>query len=127
MAAFLKKHMPTGGTVEEGDTPKVMHTVSQGENVISIAQKYLSISELYTVGDLMFAINKKNPAGIAPGKQIVIGDDAWIAAGAFIGPGVTIGAGAVVGARAVVMKDVPPWTVVAGNPAKFISKRVLAS
>jgi putative colanic acid biosynthesis acetyltransferase WcaF len=58
-------------------------------------------------------------------KKIVIGNYVWIAAGAFIGPGVTIGDGAVVGARAVVMKDVAPWTVVAGNPAKIIKTRRL--
>jgi putative colanic acid biosynthesis acetyltransferase WcaF len=58
-------------------------------------------------------------------KKIIIGDYVWIAAGAFIGPGVTIGEGAVVGARAVVMKDVPPWTVVAGNPAVVVKKRVM--
>jgi len=56
-------------------------------------------------------------------SKIVIGDDVWIAAGAFIGPGVTVGDGAVVGACAVVIKDVPPWTVVAGNPAKVIKPR----
>ncbi|CAN5559809.1 colanic acid biosynthesis acetyltransferase WcaF [soil metagenome] len=54
---------------------------------------------------------------------ITIGNDVWIAAGAFIGPGVTIGDGAVVAARAVVVKDVPPWTVVAGNPARVIKQR----
>lgn len=54
---------------------------------------------------------------------IVIEDQAWICADAFIGPGVTIGEGAVVGARAVVIKDVPPWTVVAGNPARVIKER----
>ncbi len=60
-------------------------------------------------------------------KPITIKDNAWVAAEAFIGPGVNIGEGAVVGARAVVTKDVAPWTVVAGNPAKFIKKRVLRS
>ena len=40
-------------------------------------------------------------------------------------PGVTIGEGAVVAAGAVVTKDVAPWTVVGGNPAKFIKKREL--
>lgn len=58
-------------------------------------------------------------------RPISIGDNAWIAAGAFVGMGVNIGEGAVVGARAAVFKDVEPWTVVGGNPAKFIKKRIL--
>jgi putative colanic acid biosynthesis acetyltransferase WcaF len=56
---------------------------------------------------------------------IEIEDDVWIGAGAFIGPGVRVGQGAVVGARAVVSKDVPPWKVVVGNPARIIKDRVL--
>lgn len=56
-------------------------------------------------------------------NPIVIEDQAWVAAGAFVGMGVTIGQGAVVGARAAVFKDVEPWTVVGGNPAKFIKRR----
>jgi len=56
-------------------------------------------------------------------KPIVIRDRAWIAAGAFIGPGVEIGEGAVCGARSVVIRDVEPWTVCAGNPAKPIKRR----
>ena len=54
---------------------------------------------------------------------IVINDQAWICADAFVGPGVTVGEGAVVGARAVVVKDVEAWSVVVGNPAKFVKKR----
>ena len=57
--------------------------------------------------------------------SIVIEDRAWVCAEAFIGQGVTIGEGAVCAARAVVVKDVESWTVVGGNPAKFIRKRVL--
>ena len=49
----------------------------------------------------------------------------WIGARAIILPGVTIGEGAVVAAGAVVTKDVEPWAVVGGNPAKFIKKRGL--
>ena len=56
---------------------------------------------------------------------IHIQDQAWICSDAFVGPGVVVGEGAVVGARAVVIKDVEPWTVVAGNPAEFIKKRDL--
>ncbi len=62
----------------------------------------------------------KHPLITAP---ITIADQAWIAADAFIGMGVTIGQGAVVGARAAVFKDVAPWSVVGGNPAKFIKER----
>ena len=54
---------------------------------------------------------------------IEIKGQAWICADAFVGPNVVVGEGAVVGARAVVVKNVAPWTVVAGNPARVIKKR----
>ncbi len=54
---------------------------------------------------------------------IRIGDAVWICAGAFLGPHVTVGDGAIVGARAVVSKPVLPWTIVAGNPARFLKPR----
>ena len=60
-------------------------------------------------------------------RPIKINDQVWIAADAFIGPGVSIEEGAVVGARAAVFKDVESWSVVGGNPAKFIKKRKIAS
>jgi len=53
-------------------------------------------------------------------KPIIIEDDVWIGEGAFICKGVTIGRGAVVAARAVVTKDVSPFAIVAGNPARII-------
>jgi galactoside O-acetyltransferase len=53
-------------------------------------------------------------------KPILICNHAWVGAEAMILKGVTIGEGAVVGARSVVTKDVPPYTVVAGNPARII-------
>ena len=56
---------------------------------------------------------------------IVMSDRSWVCAEAFVGMGVTIGEGAVVGARAAVFKDVEPWTVVGGNPARVIKKRVI--
>lgn len=49
--------------------------------------------------------------------------DAWVTADVFVGPGVTIGEGAVVGARATVLRDVEPWTVVAGNPLRIVGQR----
>ncbi len=53
----------------------------------------------------------------------IIGDGAWIGMRAMIMPGITIGEGAVIAAAAVVTKDVDPYTIVAGNPAKAIKKR----
>jgi len=58
-------------------------------------------------------------------KPVTIGANAWVAGWSIILPGVTIGEGAVVGAGAVVTKDVESWTVVGGNPAKFIKRREL--
>lgn len=55
--------------------------------------------------------------------DIVIGNDVWIGYEAVIMAGVTIGDGAVIGTRAVVTKDVPPYTIVGGIPAKPIKKR----
>lgn len=56
-------------------------------------------------------------------QRVSIGNDCWIGHKAIILPGITIGNGAVVAAGAVVTKDVAPYTVVAGVPAKTVSKR----
>ena len=52
--------------------------------------------------------------------MVTIEDDVWIGAGAIILPGTTIHKGAVIGAGAVVTKDVPPFSVVVGNPARIV-------
>lgn len=56
------------------------------------------------------------------GKEIHVGEDCWIGGNVCILPGVVIGKGSVVGAGSVVTKSVPEFTVVAGNPARFIRK-----
>lgn len=58
---------------------------------------------------------------------IVVEANAWVAGWSIVMPGVKIGEGAVVAAGAVVAKDVEPWTVVGGNPAKVIKERRLSS
>ncbi|NEP66989.1 MAG: acyltransferase [Moorea sp. SIO3A5] len=57
------------------------------------------------------------------GGDVIIGDRVWIAYRAIILPSVKIGEGAVIGAGSVVTKDVEPYTIVAGNPARLIRKR----
>ncbi|MPM15368.1 Streptogramin A acetyltransferase [bioreactor metagenome] len=69
-------------------------------------------------------LDKKNVASAWDNKgDIVVGNDVWIGFEAVILSGVHIGDGAIVGARAVVTKDVPPYTVVGGVPAREIKKR----
>ncbi|RJE87422.1 antibiotic acetyltransferase [Paenibacillus sp. 1011MAR3C5] len=58
-----------------------------------------------------------------PKGDTIIESDAWIGMNAMIMPGVRIGEGAIVAAGSVVVKDVPPYTIVGGNPAKEIKKR----
>ena len=65
-------------------------------------------------------IEKRLDAGTYP---VVIGNDVWIGHGAVILEGVSIGDGAVIGAGAMVTKNVEPYTIVAGNPARVLRKR----
>lgn len=55
-------------------------------------------------------------------SPVIISDDVWIGTNAIIMKGVTIGCGAIIAAGSVVTKDVEPYTIVGGNPAKFIKK-----
>ena len=76
-----------------------------------------------------FAIFGKDWSNAMEGKQYptkgntTIGNDVWIGYGATIMPGVTIGHGAIIGSKSVVTKDVEPYAIVGGNPAKVIRKR----
>lgn len=78
--------------------------------------------DLAMVGDLGPAyFERSGPPTIA--KLTTIGNDVWVGHEAFILPGITIGDGAVIAARTVVTKDVPPYAVVAGAPAKTVKYR----
>lgn len=66
-----------------------------------------------------------DPASLDAGHRgdTVIGNDVWIGTRAVILPGVTVGDGAIIAAHAVVSRDVPPYAVVAGNPAEIRKRR----
>jgi putative colanic acid biosynthesis acetyltransferase WcaF len=85
-----------------------------GEDVVISQDAYLCTAT-HDYNDRSF------PLLVAP---IDIGSHAWVAAGAFLAPGITVHRGAVVGARSVVTASVPAWSVVAGNPARFVKSRV---
>jgi virginiamycin A acetyltransferase len=71
-------------------------------------------------GDWQYAMEGKS----YPSKgDTIVGNDVWIGHDATIMPGVQIGDGAIIGTKAVVKKDVEPYTIVGGNPAKPIKKR----
>ena len=61
--------------------------------------------------------------GIPEKKGIRIGDDVWIGAMVTVLPGISIGTGAVVGSGAVVTRDVPPYAIAIGNPARVVGER----
>ncbi len=61
--------------------------------------------------------------GHSPASPIMIGDDVWIGGRVIILPGVNIGSGSIIGAGSVVAKDVPPYAIVGGAPAKIIKYR----
>lgn len=70
--------------------------------------------------DVAYWMKGKKDWSTVSRKEINIQDMAWIGFNSIILKGVTIGEGSIVGAGSVVTKDVPPWTIVAGNPAKKI-------
>jgi acetyltransferase-like isoleucine patch superfamily enzyme len=84
-------------------------TLITGDHRIDILGKYMiDVTEA-----------EKLPENDAP---IVFEGDNWVGANSTILKGVTIGKGAIVATRAVVTKDVPPYTIVAGNPAKVVKQ-----
>lgn len=116
--------------------PTILGYLAQAKVVIG---KYCSIAEEVTIipgGDhrvdwvttyplrVKFNLEGANQDGHPSTKgDVIVGNDVWIAGGAKILSGVTIGDGAVIGANALVSKDVEPYSIVGGNPAKHIKYR----
>ncbi|WP_338110670.1 acyltransferase [Roseivirga pacifica] len=119
-----------GGAVGEG--------MSIGDNSNIGPYSYIGCSGKITIGNnvmmgprvSMFAENHNYSDTSIPMKEqgvslseIVVNNDCWIASNATILAGVTIGEGSIIAAGAVVTKDIPPYSIVAGNPAKVIKSR----
>jgi acetyltransferase-like isoleucine patch superfamily enzyme len=105
----------SAGSIVLGDRVLVSHSVNIFDNLthpIKAAERHAQTKLIMTRG---------HPSELALGeKPVDIHDDAWIGAGAFVLRSVTVGRGAIVAAGAVVTKDVPPFSIAAGNPAVVI-------
>ncbi|KWH59684.1 acyltransferase [Burkholderia sp. AU39826] len=107
--------------------------ISIGDNTVINRYTYLDGRVPLTIGNNVnishytliqtLTHDPQNPDFVCLCKPVVIEDHVWIGARAIISPGVRIGEGAVVGAGSVVTRDVEPYTIVAGNPARFIKER----
>lgn len=111
---------------------KMGHNAWLGPNVVCYNQAPVILEDDVTVSQYCYLCTAGHDISTTNSKDyglviapIILGKSSWIGTKAFVSMGVTIGEGAVVGATASVYKDVEPWTVVGGNPAKFIKKRVI--
>lgn len=129
---------PHGGKIKIGDYCYIGHNtriwsaskISIGNNVLishnvdihdsndhplCARERHEHYKKIITIG------HSKDIKGLKE-KPIVIEDDAWIGFDSIILKGITIGKGAIIAAGSVVVKDVEPYTIVAGNPARFVKK-----
>lgn len=130
---FFPKHKVKVGINSYGD----LHIISYGEenegleigSYVSIANdvKFLlggnHFYKRFTTYPFIAKFVDTNYVETWTKGKIEIGDDVWIGTEAFILPGVTVGKGAIIAARAVVSKDIPAYSIVAGNPATVVKLR----
>jgi len=94
-------------------------TVKIGRDVM-IGEELIVISQNHEFGDLRTPMWKQ---GWKKDQPVVIEDDVWIGSRVILLPGVKVGKGSIVAAGSIVTKEVPPYTIVGGNPAREIRKR----
>jgi len=111
---FCSGHLVTAKHIEIGDDV----LISWGVTIVDHNSHAIAFSQ--RANDLMNWRQGKKDWTHVKTAPVKICNKAWVGFNAIILKGVTIGEGAVVGAGAVVTKDVAPWTVVAGNPARLI-------
>lgn len=112
-----------GNQTSVQDNCRIYGEVVLGEGCILAPNIYMSSGQ--HVYDLLphLPIAVQEALGQAASKPIRIGDDCWVGINVVIMGGVTIGNGAIIGAGAVVTRDVPPYAIAAGVPARLIGQR----
>lgn len=116
--------LASGAGIEIGDNSgvglacRISGPLSIGSDVM-MAPGVMIFTQNHETKDLSIPMRLQT----APKKKVTIGDDVWLGANALIMPGVSIGNGAIIAAGAVVTKNVEPYAVVGGNPARVIKYR----
>lgn len=113
--------LPANLTMEEGAT------ISDDVDVYDVAPVRLGAFAVVSQYSYLCGATHdfEDPAQPLVPRPITLGRRCWIAADVFVAPGVTVGEGTVVGARSGVFRDLPPWSVATGTPARVVRERGL--
>lgn len=114
----LSSQLSLGDRSSVGDFSHLQGHITIGNDVM-MAPRCALIADGHRFSDLTRPMNTQ---GTEPGS-ITIGNDVWLGYGVIILPGVTVGDGAICAAGAVVTKDVQPYSIVGGNPARVLKMR----
>ncbi len=108
-----------GNRSQLGQNARLLGSINIGDDVV-MGPDVIIMATSHEYKRLDIPINQQ---GEAEEKEVKIGNDVWIGTRVIILPGVEIGDHSIIGAGAVVTKSFPPYSVIGGNPAKFIKKR----
>lgn len=121
LGSRIHRNTELGNNSGIGRNCELTNGVVIGDNVMMGPNVYI-ITQNHKTDRTDIPMNRQGYTEIKP---VVIEDDVWICANSSIMPGVRVGKGAIIAAGAVVTKDVEPYTVVAGIPAKIVKRRAI--
>lgn len=117
--ALISRHIRIGNNSGIGINARLTGPMIIGDNVM-MGPDVMSYTQNHVTARIDIPMNEQ---GITEAKEITIQDDVWIGARSIILPGVCVGKGSVIAAGSVVTKDVNPYSIVGGVPAKLIKMR----
>lgn len=120
---FIHKNTEIGDNSGVGYACEINNGVRIGKNVM-MGPYVLIYTQNHCTRNADIPMREQGMLNIQP---VTIEDDVWIGGRVCILPGVTIGHGSVIGACAVVSKDVPPYSVVVGNPGRVVKNRKIGN
>ena len=113
-----------GSDVQIGNRCQINHNSSLTNvkigNFVMIGPEVVFLSQMHRTDSIQIPMIEQGKLNF---KQTIVEEDVWIGQRAIIMPGINIGKGSIIGAAAVVTKDVPPYAVVGGIPARIIKRR----